>query len=98
MLELDRHIILDTPVKTGRARANWIPSLGAPQYRVTDETDVHTATLFNAQTVHSNARPYQPLYLTNALPYIQKLEDGGSKQAPRGMAGRAIRTIGKMFR
>lgn len=83
--EMSARIIQKTPVDTGRARANWIASIGSPSTAVTDSMDkIGSATLANAMSVAKGAVG-KVFWLSNNLPYIEKLEYGSSKQAPQGM-------------
>lgn len=68
---------LGTPVQDGNARANWIPSVGAPS----SETGQAAATTGAAQ-VATLELGQGDLYLTNRTPYIRRLNDGHSKQSP----------------
>jgi len=77
--------VLATPVDTGRARANWIVSVGRPRYQTTPDVDPS-----GAQAIAQGVRAVQSfkggsIFITNSLPYIEFLEDGSSKQAPGGM-------------
>lgn len=74
-------IIKATPVDTGRARANWFPSIGTIKHGTSTLTEVIT-TIEDA--------PGKVFYLTNNLPYIKPLEFGSSKQAPQGMVRVAV--------
>lgn len=47
-------------------------------------------TLAAARTILFTKRPGQVIYITNNLPYIQRLNDGSSEQAPGGYVDRAI--------
>jgi hypothetical protein len=78
--------VLRSPVDTGRFRANWATSFGAPSYRVTSDTDAsgQIAITRGARTI-SRAYGDYPIYITNSLPYAIPLEYGYSKQAPAGM-------------
>lgn len=82
-------LIARTPVDTGQARGNWVFGAGAINYEVvdtrTDRTGSATQGAIAAavMTVRIASVPY--LYVTNSLPYIQRLEDGWSQQAPAGM-------------
>jgi hypothetical protein len=74
-----------TPVDTGRARANWNIGVGQPDTQLTD-TDADTGI------VDAPSRPTlrkgdgeNAIFITNNLPYINELENGSSKQTPRGM-------------
>jgi hypothetical protein len=93
-LNLLKDIVYNTPVDTGRARANWFTSIGSP----TNETVEFTGSGSSAQSL-SVGRSMSDLkratgnvfYISNNLPYIYRLEyEGWSKQAPRGMVRIAI--------
>ena len=85
-LDLLSGIVLNTPVDTGRARANWQTSIGAPKSTQLEATDKSgEATIANAQDDVANAAG-NIFWITNNLPYIYRLEyEGWSQQAPRGM-------------
>ena len=79
-------IVLKSPVDTGRFRANWNLSLGNIDETTSDATDKGGAdTIANAAVSVSDSLLGQTVYITNALPYAQRLEYGYSKQAPVGM-------------
>lgn len=97
-LEVFRRIILKTPVDTGRARANWICTIAAPAEATTDDwlqgtaeagLEFDTSGRAVIQAAADEVMAWNPsevaIFLTNNLPYIQRLEDGSSKQAPAGM-------------
>jgi hypothetical protein len=72
-----------TPVDIGRARGNWNLSRGAEDVS-TDPDRRAPAALAQAQARVASVRMSQgdKVYLTNGLPYIGKLNDGHSRQAP----------------
>ena len=70
-----------TPVDTGRARANWNLSVGNIDDTTTQSVIPQTPML------PKNTGLTKAIYITNSLPYINALEHGHSKQAPRGMVG-----------
>ena len=82
-----------TPVKTGWARANWIPSVGEPQPDAVGEAGDAASAGASQQAgiaaVASNAGD-EPNFVTNNVPYIQQLNDGSSRQAPSGFVEAAI--------
>jgi hypothetical protein len=86
-------VILRTPVDTGRARANWGVSIGAPQlvYNISAEDKSGTATLAAAANGTQSWKCTGSIFMTNNVPYIGVLEYGradgspGSKQSPEGM-------------
>lgn len=87
ILELDKRVVLSTPVDTGRARGNWFPSIGAPStQRMDDAEDESGSQAISAiASIAGSARLGDVAWLTNNLPYILPLENGHSDQAPLGM-------------
>ena len=68
---------------TGRFKANWNVSYGAPNTTTSASTASARAT---AEVRKSLTLPVGGVvYLTNSLPYALRLEYGWSKQAPTGM-------------
>jgi len=70
-----------TPVDTGRARANWNLSVG-----YIDDTTTQSV-MQKSPMLPKNTGLTKAIYITNSLPYINRLEHGWSKQAPHGMVG-----------
>lgn len=100
-IDLDRMVVLATPVDTGRARGNWYPSIGKPSSEVSYDKERYnkkgiTAINRAAESVNT-AKLGSTVWLTNNLPYIIKLENGGSKQARRGMVDISIQRIQAQF-
>lgn len=85
-IDLFSKTVLRTPVDTGRARANWNCSIGAPSFTVSQKTDKGgTTTQAGIRSTLGNWKDGD-IYLMNSLPYIRRLEyDGWSGQAPQGM-------------
>ena len=66
--ELATNIIMATPVDTGMARANWIPSTGSPDLSTTASTDYESAKN-NAKVVATFWKPKETdAFLSNSLP------------------------------
>ncbi len=90
-LELARSVILDTPVKTGKARANWQASLNQAADGVLEQTDISgEAAMARVEQVLANMKLGDSFVLSNNLPYVAELEDGSSNQAPNGMLKRNV--------
>ena len=68
-----------TPVDTGWASNNWIPSVGTPIKIEAFGSEVATGLLEIAKWNAKN-----PAYITNNVKYIQVLNAGHSRQAPPG--------------
>lgn len=94
--EVTQLIVEATPVLTGHARANWIPSVNDPDPGIVagvagvDQTgEVQTAV--EKQSVEDTIKQFlssdgnTKLCLANNLPYIQGLDEGNSKKAPAGI-------------
>jgi len=82
-----------TPVDTGWARANWVPRIGssttgAVGSRESVSTSEQQAGV--ASIVMGYGSKKGPAYITNHVPYIGRLNEGHSKQAPRGFVQAAI--------
>lgn len=93
VLAVDAAVVLATPVDTGRARSNWqvdldntpsgtLPEPASPAEgpaRALEEGRQKAAAYKTGQTVH----------ITNNLPYIGRLNEGWSAQAPSGFVEEA---------
>lgn len=84
-----------TPVDTGWARANWIPSLGGEPASTPSGSRTSVATAEAAlQAGKGSLLGYKlfngPVFITNNVPYILKLNEGTSDQAPKGFVQAAI--------
>lgn len=99
-LAADQAIVSGTPVDTGRARSNWIVALDGPSSAVIDAytpgeagstagSNTHAA-LDQGAGVIRNYRMGQEIHITNNLPYIQRLNDGYSAQAPANFVEQAV--------
>lgn len=100
VLDLLSEIVDRTPVKSGRARANWRVGLGAPPRGTTRQVDVvGNVTVRNGLLVLQSMTgvPGQ-VWLANNVPYALRLERGSSSQAPYGMVALAIEAIGQKYR
>jgi hypothetical protein len=87
-----------TPVDTGWARANWVPNIGAPQTTTEGTREAAEAGSVStagqqaavARVAASYRRSQGPVFITNNVPYVVFLNEGSSKQAPRGFVQNAI--------
>ena len=94
-------ISLRTPVDEGRARANWQTTIGHAAGGLVDAfpkgTRGSSGTAAAAQAINQAVaemgrykRGGQDVYVSNNLPYIERLNKGSSKQAPAGFVEAAI--------
>ena len=82
---VDATVVQMTPVDTGRARSNWLPSINTPS-RLTVQPGGKT----EMRSVIQGYKLSDTIYITNNLPYIERLNNGWSQQAPAGFVDMAI--------
>ena len=107
-LELFKRVIYKTPVDKGRARANWQVTIGTTASGTVEIDDRNGgATMSKATAASAGFKAGDTIYLTNNLPYIMKLEEGGypdgpktvggfSRQAPAGMVGLTVQEFAQV--
>lgn len=84
-----QQLIQTTPVDTGRAKSNWWMDTGATW--VEQGADQGAAALSQGLSVaQRDIKLETAIHITNNLPYIQRLEDGWSGQAPSGFVSGSI--------
>ncbi|WP_307887243.1 hypothetical protein [Brucella abortus] len=91
------NLVEDTPVDTGWARANWVPAIGTsmdtPASARPDQSMVPGAVA-RQQAGQASLLGYRlaqgSVFISNNVPYIMRLNDGSSQQAPRGFVQAAI--------
>lgn len=100
-LSVDQAVVVATPVDTGRARSNWRASVNAP---LTGTIPPYVPSTRGKAAGPNTAAAIQQavaavstvdsakdvIYISNNLPYIGRLNDGYSAQAPAGYVQRAI--------
>lgn len=96
-LDVEANLIETTPVDTGWARANWVPSVGTPFRGPAGSREQAEAGSVNtgAQAAgEARVAAYDvrqgPAFVSNSVPYIEDLNDGTSQQAPAGFVQAAV--------
>lgn len=84
-LDLHTAITERTPVDTGRLRASFQITTGAPAH-----TAPPPGTYSKADATTPEIDGTAPVFITSALPYAEAIESGHSKQAPAGMVAISI--------
>lgn len=101
VFDLTSSFIKDTPVDTGRARANWQVDLNTNNNEsiINDISDRSgSKAINNAQNkIMNNNVPFYYM-ISNNLPYIERLEYGWSKQSPQGMVRINILRFNQFFK
>jgi len=82
----DQAIVSATPFDTGRAKSNWLMSLGTPDESI-NESSISLNGSYSTQLAASVLSSYPAdslpdIWICNNLPYIARLNDGWSQQAP----------------
>ena len=78
IVAIDKKLVDISPVDTGRFKANWALGNGA----INTSTTESTIPANNEAAIMRIKLNGQTVYLSNSLPYAQRLDDGYSKQAP----------------
>lgn len=96
-LDITANLIESTPVDTGWARANWIPSLTRPvQDTAGTRRQAESGSVSSGRQTAGQAEilSYRlsrgRVFITNNVPYILELNDGSSRQAPSGFIEAAV--------
>lgn len=94
-LAADQALVLNTPVDTGRARANWIVSIGSPSgdtfgFTGGEAEATNQALEQGRSTIDGYKLGKGAIFISNNLPYIQRLDAGYSMKAPQGMTEQAL--------
>lgn len=103
-LATDQIVVMATPVDTGRARANWVAALDAAFIGTNPAPGSPGSGANQAlEQCRSVVGEYDgdrnvAIHITNNLPYIRPLDDGSSKQAPRGFVLKAALTATRTVR
>jgi hypothetical protein len=101
-LAVDQTVVLATPVDTGRARSNWLVTLGTPSHETrepyvpgeggaTAGANVQAALDQGRQVIKGYSGDVDSgISIANNLPYIGRLNEGWSAQAPANFVEQAV--------
>lgn len=90
--EIGKELVIETPVDTGHARANWRPALNAPPtVPVTRADKTGAGTTARISVVAKQFKAGDTFYLANNVPYIEQLNEGSSPQASRGYIQKGVK-------
>jgi len=92
-------VVMATPVDTGAARGNWkVSSTPDTSYNNTTSDKSGQGALQKAFVfISQNAKLGSVIYIQNNLPYIERLEDGYSQQAPSGMLSTTMTAVRQKY-
>ena len=76
-------LVMLTPVDTGRAKGNWFVGIDRSNRSIDSFRKARQAITDGVATINDVVNgKYRTIVLSNNLPYIEKLNDGHSDQAP----------------
>lgn len=81
-IEFFRQVIIATPVDTGYARFGWFISTKTPSKYLPPPGDKFSVPGIEDHSQIEEFGINDKIYITNNVPYIGRLNDGYSKQAP----------------
>lgn len=76
------NVVKATPVDTGRARGNWFVGINRPIRQTKPNRKGGQATTDGQAKLFNSKAKYPDYWISNNLPYIERLNDGYSAQAP----------------
>ena len=99
LLELSSAIIKETPAKSGRARGNWQASVGRGASGEVPVSGIRSGEARAIAQVDQtiSVAVGEVYYLTNNVPYIERLEYGWSQQAPSGMVRKNMQNFNRLL-
>lgn len=99
--EISSELTENTPVDLGWARANWVANLNSPVVNTESLSKEDRKAKLNAQRARQSTAIVRiittytvnqgEIFISNGVPYILRLNEGSSKQAPRNFIQDAIR-------
>ena len=93
-LNITSNLQEDTPVDTGWARANWVPSIGSPFRGLAGSRKgvINNALTERGKSLISTSYTLDKgaIYISNNVPYIVNLNEGSSTKAPAAFIQAAI--------
>ncbi|QHJ00115.1 HK97 gp10 family phage protein [Xylophilus rhododendri] len=97
--DLGSALVIKSPVDSGRFKNNWQIGVGSVNLAIDSANDPSgAAALTRLAASIATVKAGGVLYLTNSLPYAQRLEYGWSKQAPAGMVRTTTAEYGTYLR
>ncbi len=91
-LVINQTVIFGTPIDTGHAKANWQVGIDNPITKEIEEEDPGQgeATIARNASIIRGIPPGSDIILSNNVPYINRLNEGSSSQAPAGFVQIAV--------
>lgn len=89
---INQTVVLATPVDTGRARSNWLVSIDSPRNETIETLGKDPSAAINEgnTVIETYTKDNKAIYISNNLPYIGRLNEGYSAQAPAAFVEQAV--------
>lgn len=97
-LDIDKGVVLATPVDTGRARGGWNVGINNVNLEETKQDKSGRDTISENEQTIQTADFGDSVFISNNVDYITYLEDGSSDQAPNGMVAKTVRRFPQFVR
>lgn len=101
IIKLFSAVIMDSPVLTGRLRANWNLAEGEPNLATDESLDpTGTASIAEIQAGVLMTNGSKPVFLSNSLPYAYRIEFEGwsHTKAPEGMVRKNVTRFNSLMK
>jgi hypothetical protein len=85
-----RALTMETPVDTGRAKNNWNADINAVDASITETANPSADGTDKINAALASYKQGDTVFISNNLPYIRRLNEGHSKQAPAGFVEAAV--------
>ncbi|MDR0275929.1 MAG: HK97 gp10 family phage protein [Burkholderiaceae bacterium] len=96
--QMSDDMVAMSPVDTGRFASNWMPGIGSINHDTSAEPDkTGDSSKKRIEIAIASWKMGETLYISNSLPYAQRLENGWSKRAPTGMVGVTMTNFETIF-
>jgi hypothetical protein len=111
-LEMMGDLVKGSPADTGRFKSSWFVGVGVPNRSVTPERPPGTTSMAQthgkltggeSSMAHvkelspATVSGFEPIILSNNLPYGESLANGHSQQAPRGWITAAVQRVQRVI-
>lgn len=89
-------VVTETPVDTGQARSNWNLAIGETDYSTTSGNSDSIGRGLGKLSVSEILG--QPVIISNSLPYIVRLNEGWSQQAPAKFVEKVVANVSSKYK
>ena len=96
--EMLQQVVVRSPVDSGAFRQNHRVSIGSVDKSFDVNDTGNDALSKGIRTIQAGGGLGKIVYISNSLPYAEKLENGGSQQAPQGIYSLSFLSVVSKYR